>query len=907
MIRCLLGLLLLVALCCVRPALGQTAAGNPLLIHVEPARDGGTLLRWQWMDDGPFVWRLWRLNGNDQTQLLSEGVWKEDAPATEQSWIEWRDVVEPNATEAVYLLEWAGEDGDSQYHGPFRCDSPSSIALENRGPYSKPDSKSAIASAGVQKELLPASSILLTLTTPTSGPHRIRATDVSGVLGVSDAVVRDWFRSAKLQVLSGGVPVAWLPDPAGDNAWVYVPEVETTYFRGGVLQLAGLPGVILPERGAMPPLGQVGDSHGWVERRHERDLVAVPTAPGEVDDEFWFWLNLVPGHPVLGRREFDFPLGRPSPVGSLVRIELDCVSTSSAQHQVRILVNGHLATVSEWVGRERRHIEVEVPAEWVREGVNQLVLESVGHRTSLLYLDRFTTRSLEAITANSDGAMFTTWKAGVVSIGGWSVSGIECWDVTQPLHPVRMTGIEWQNTGAGWTARLYVESGRRLAWFHPDRVPTFASMRMVQGRNLEDWLDGAQHVVVGPSVFEEAAGELVSWREMAEVSSRFIPLEAVHDHFSHGNPDPRALLGFVKALEGLRSPPRYLVLVGNGNYDYRNVLGLGPNRMPPLLAMTPLGRFPADTRLAERGDNRNWELAVGRIPVASPTAFLKWMEKLKQSERALPDSPARYLLMAAQPDPAGQFIADSEVLRRIVPSEHSVATLYDTTGNIDVMRSELRSALQSGPLIWNYAGHGSRDRLGNGYLLSTDVTSLPATSIPPVLAALTCGAGHFGVPGFSAIASDLLLRENGGVIAAWSPSGFSQNASARLLNQSLFRALAAAESDAMIGDIILEAVADYRLSRGDPDLPQLYNVLGDPAMPLRLQAVDSTSRPHIAIEWISPGRIRLHWAGGRPPFQVERADLNDPLSWTILQETDERSLELESALEGRLFRVKLAE
>ena len=42
-------------------------------------------------------------------------------------------------------------------------------------------------------------------------------------------------------------------------------------------------------------------------------------------------------------------------------------------------------------------------------------------------------------------------------------------------------------------------------------------------------------------------------------------------------------------------PPRYLVLLGDGTYDYRDLKAFGDNLVPPLMVPTRYGLFTSDS------------------------------------------------------------------------------------------------------------------------------------------------------------------------------------------------------------------------------------------------------------------------------------------------------------------------
>ena len=105
---------------------------------------------------------------------------------------------------------------------------------------------------------------------------------------------------------------------------------------------------------------------------------------------------------------------------------------------------------------------------------------------------------------------------------------------------------------------------------------------------------------------------------------------------------------------------------------------------------------------------------------------------------------------------------------------------------------------------------------------------------PPVVAALTCVVGRFEIPGLDSLAESLVLEPEGGAVAVWAPSGLSLNGDAEILNQAFVGALGDGEADDIVlGDAVLTALRRHAVEGRYPFLWRIYNLIGDPALPLR--------------------------------------------------------------------------
>lgn len=858
---------------------------------------GSPVLHGVWLDGGPVDWRLWQAQGNASSRIVASGRIHDGAG------ISGFDVPIPGGDlGSVCLLEWSSEGGEWKTLGPIGLSSGSDErGIPRRGVASPAGSDPE--PAGMPDPGFP----WLSLYTTATGLHRVDAAQVGAWSGHTASEVAGWMRAGVLHARVGGRLLPWRVASDGSHAILFVPPQRSVYSVGQAVQLFGGPAPALESVSAAPQPSGVTTRQAWVRRDREEDLLMVSTAPGPVDEEFWFWQNLLPGHPVLGRRIYEVVLGPTGAASVDSRLELDVVSTSEASHHLRVSWNDQVVGELSWIGRSRPAGRWDLPASVTRSGTNRLVLESIGDRTSLTYLDRFSVTHREEVNGAGTGVVVQTAAAGNLEVPGWLQPQVEVWDVTDPWNPVHLREARWTSIdGQRGNLEFAVAADRQIECASLETLPRFASARRI--RPLTPWeqgsagggtgggLRGADWLAVVPAAWEAELEPLLSWRRQQGLSAMVVTLESVWDAFSAGRPDPRSLMDLVKAADRWDRVPRFVVLVGDGTLDYRDGLRRGDQWMPPLMVKTPLGRFAADTLLAEADEPGRWRRAVGRIPVRSVAELRAWIGKSIRTETASRQRPvpATYLLMAGEPDGAGEFIQDSHFLRGLIPAGHPVFPVEDATGDLEGTRKFLLEMLGKEPAIWNYVGHGARDRLGNGYMLVGDMPALPVTQDPPFLAAMTCGAGDFAVPGFQSVSEALLLHGSGGVCAVWSPAGFSFNASARLLNQALFSLMADSGRSARLGDLLVQTIGRYRQTSGDRLLPQLYNFLGDPATPLRLLPGGDWRPPTLSIRPLTPSRVVVEWADGEDGMVlVEGTEDLGSAEWKVLGHTTERRWEVD--------------
>jgi hypothetical protein len=87
---------------------------------------------------------------------------------------------------------------------------------------------------------------------------------------------------------------------------------------------------------------------------------------------------------------------------------------------------------------------------------------------------------------------------------------------------------------------------------------------------------GSEGLAIGPSDFHAAAVPLVTLRRNEGLRVKFAAIEEVYSEFGFGETTPVALRDFLAyATHHWNVPPRYVVLLGDATYDFKDRLGTG--------------------------------------------------------------------------------------------------------------------------------------------------------------------------------------------------------------------------------------------------------------------------------------------------------------------------------------------
>ena len=147
----------------------------------------------------------------------------------------------------------------------------------------------------------------------------------------------------------------------------------------------------------------------------------------------------------------------------------------------------------------------------------------------------------------------------------------------------------------------------------------------------------------------------------------------------------------------------------------------------------------------------------------------------------------------------------------------------------EAIRQQILAGLNNGALIVNYNGHGSTEQWSFANFLDDDAaTALNNGQRLPVYLLMDCLNGFFHDVYTQSLAESLILSPNGGAVAVWASSGFTDAQPQAFLNQSLLTTLSQNRTQPL-GTAILAA----KSSITDADVRRTWILFGDPTMRLQ--------------------------------------------------------------------------
>jgi len=651
------------------------------------------------------------------------------------------------------------------------------------------------------------------VSTSEPGLYRVRLEDV--VAGRSRAQPGD---SLRLSRLGESVPYHLT-----SSALYFVGEGDAVYELE-----SGSGGRTMPVQSASPSEGSGGPRVSsyfhraeWEEDRfYQAGLLEAPS--------LWLWdLVLSPGS-----KSYPFTLASLAEGEAKIEVHLQGASDfeGSPDHHVRLYVNGSAVGDASWDGKTARTLEVPLTPGVLRAGGNEITLENVSDTLSsysMVFLDRF------AVTYPRP----TVAEAGVLS-GVFGESGTVAVEALGEGSFVVETSPEttWLLGTAGGSFR--VEAGRSYLAVSPESVRD-GKLRKPSASKLRNLRNRADYLLITPREFLTAAEPLLQRRRSQKLVSRAVAVEEIYDEFGYGEAGPEAVKAFLEYVYHHWQKPsvRYVVLLGDASYDPEDLLKTGVrNHVPTPLSKTSYLWTASDPSYAAvNGDDGLPDFALGRLPAASADEARALVEKLLLYEESGGDLSGPAVLVADDPDAAGDFEKDSDEIAAKLSglTGREVEKIYLRELGRAQTRSAILESLDRGAFLLSYVGHGGIALWASENVFeSEDVDALRSQARQPIAMTMNCLNGYFHFPYFDSLAEAFVKAEGKGAVAAFSPSGLSLNAPAHLYQLALVEELTSMRHR-RLGDAVLAAQRTYAESGAFPELLAIYHLFGDPALRLR--------------------------------------------------------------------------
>lgn len=565
---------------------------------------------------------------------------------------------------------------------------------------------------------------------------------------------------------------------------------------------------------------------------------------------------------------------------------------TSPDQSVQLRLNSNVIGTYSWDGRVDHLITANVPAAWLSPASNQIRLTAAlaqlpnltGSTAYYWISPDWVKLSYPSVAATNNNRLFIEElisPSNLAAVSGFTSTAVSIYDVRNPSQPLRLSGagakadngtftIYWDETVANPTYMLSTEA----SLLAPGAIERDLNINWASPSHAYDYVAivGAERSYNGTTTLGDdlnsALQPLLDHRAAEGFRVATVQVQDIYNQWSHGRIDPLAIRSFLHyAYFNWATPPAYVLLVGDGHYDYNRVTTQSlPLLLPPYLAYVDpwWGEVPTDNLYVSVDSLGDYlpDMAVGRLPVNTASDVTELVNKILTYESATSNPDGTWQQRAVYVagscvDSAGNFHSLSNFGRlQWLPTSYVNNRVYYNPSNIcpdgthaDVttLRPAVRSAFNQGALYLQWFGHGSQVSWSGASSLTLsnfDPPLLNPNSQLPLTVDHACLTGYFvweaissylpyGYPYTQSIAEVMVITPRRGSIASLAPSGLHVGSALLTLQRGMHKMLFE-ERIERAGDVVDAAkLFFFNNSIGWHDVIDTMVFFGDPALKLR--------------------------------------------------------------------------
>ena len=645
-----------------------------------------------------------------------------------------------------------------------------------------------------------------------------------------------------------------------------------------------------------------GDKHEWFESL-----------------DFWYWDGIKNGGDGAEMR-LEFPLYDVAKSFEPSHISVDLQGGTPVPHQILVAINGVRIDVAEWDQQDSITVERTLRT-WdtfknssATGEQNVLSLARVDYNVDEdttrypyhVYLNRFSVEYTRLFRAVADELWFGSPIEDDTSraqppggrklqykIEAFRDPGIHIFETDGTYLTARMQGITIESDVTrtnSYNALFQVPDTRNTKFIAVSdtalRQPT--RVELVTPTDLATATHGADYLVVTHPKFLAAAEKLAGWRATpggGGYRTKVVTTDEIYNTYGDGAVSPKAIKNFLThAYRSWTLPaPSYVVLLGDGTYDFRGIDTKIHTEPPELDGYIPthyirtdsFGRTAADHWYATvSGHDEFTDFYIGRLSVETVSQADAVVDKILAYEQSPPNGDWRRRIISVADDEvsnSGDFIFKKsldEIAKDHTRLGYETVEIFleDITDEVEakpeefpgihpqrVAKDMIIEALGEGAVLAQYAGHGGRVVWAHEIIFdNVSADHVEETDKIPFMLVLSCYNGYFDKPGEPSMAEQLLRKEKGGIIGMLSATRLTYASGNDALNRIIFDMLFK-RNVRQLGPLSFDSKVELLMTEGTGQLDVMleYTLFGDPA--LQIAIANGEIQPTVETKTVAPG------------------------------------------------------
>ncbi len=418
-------------------------------------------------------------------------------------------------------------------------------------------------------------------------------------------------------------------------------------------------------------------------------------------------------------------------------------------------------------------------------------------------------------------------------------------DVTDLDAPIRLSNM----TIEGSTMR-FSSSVDSFQMLHLSELSFARSAKLIAANpgRLRNQIDGCEYMIIVHEDFYNAIMPLVEYRSR-EYLTKVVVVDDIYDDFSFGRFDPLAIKHFLYYTTNNWSPyPKYVLLVGDATYDYKN--NLGKESPPDFVPMYEYGTYLSGSpvfsdNLLYEGEYVNFgqgeAMCLGRITVRNRSEVRDFIDKLINYETGdITGHWTKRVILTADDEYAYGFEnptlhtgACERNSQRIPDSLYDFAKVYMISypplGAGTAEKGNAREAFirefNKGGLLGLFYGHGNTHQLAHEVLfLSPYIGRINNGRKLPFFFFGSCNVGRFDDSDYECLGEEF-VRIRSGAIGTMAATAGTYPTANEIIGERLCRNITSPDTTLTMGECSVIARDGY--------WNQQYLLIGDPATKFR--------------------------------------------------------------------------
>jgi protein involved in ribonucleotide reduction len=448
-----------------------------------------------------------------------------------------------------------------------------------------------------------------------------------------------------------------------------------------------------------------------------------------------------------------------------------------------------------------------------------------------------------------------------------ATSGIKILNVTDPFNVVEVPAT-FSDNQLKFKSNSFVMND--YVAFNPSGASILVPEQVgeVVNQNLHSG-DLCEMIIVTHPRFVNVANELADFRRTNDqMTVQVVTPEQIYNEFSSGMPDPAAFRNYFRMCydRGKQSGAntlKYILLLGDGSFDNRNIQGKGNNLLPTYQSsnsLSPTESFVTDDFFVmldenEGGYNGIIDLGIGRIPATTLDEAQIVLEKIKNYHQQEAQGSWRNVVTFIGDDGDNSTHMDqadrlANYVNRNFPAFFTDKIYFDAYRQLSTSGGEkypevtdaINNRIKQGTLLLNYTGHANEKNLADENVVDIGViNSWNNYKRLPIFVTATCEFSRFDSNEKSA-GEHFLFNPVGGGVGLFSTTRLVYSGANFVLNDQFFRHVFLKDEKGQnlrMGDVMRLAKA-----KANTGVNQLnFTLLADPSLRL--------AYPHLQVKTTS--------------------------------------------------------